>query len=83
LSPRKLCQARPISVQPLLHSLELWYYPPLVRDIVMDLEAAARGYAERLDVLDPTKELKRKQEKTENRKNDEGKQAYFLFLDVD
>ncbi|KAN0129458.1 hypothetical protein V8E53_012640 [Lactarius tabidus] len=82
LSPRKLCQARPISVQPLLHSLELWYYPPLVRDIVMDLEAAARGYAERLDVLDPTKELKRKQEKTENRKNDEGKQAYFLFLDL-
>lgn len=80
LEPRKLCQTCPISFQPLLHSLELWYYPPLVRDVVMDLEAAARGYAERLDVLNPTKELKRKQEKTENKKNDEGKQAFFFFL---
>ena len=82
LEPRKLCQTRPISLQPLLHSLELWYYPPLVRDTV-DLEVAARGYVERLDVLNPTKELKRKQEKTENRKNDEGKQAYFIFSDAD
>ena len=41
LEPRKLCQTCPISLQPLLHSLELWYYPPLVRDILMDLEATA------------------------------------------
>jgi hypothetical protein len=83
LEPRRLCQTCPISLQPLLHSLDLWYYPPLVRDIVMDLEATARGYIKRLDVLAPTKELKHKVEKAENRKNDEGKQAYFLLLYAD
>ncbi|KAF8262933.1 hypothetical protein EI94DRAFT_639978 [Lactarius quietus] len=71
LSPRKLCKVRPMSLQPLLHSLELWYYPPLINDIVMDLETTARGYAIRLDTLNPTKEFKRKLKKTENRKNDE------------
>ncbi|KAN0128947.1 hypothetical protein V8E53_013236, partial [Lactarius tabidus] len=71
LSPRKLCQARPISVQPLLHSLDLWYYPPLVRDIVMDLESTARGYAERMDVLNPMKMFKRSLDKIENGRNDE------------
>ena len=45
----------------------------------MDLEATVRGYVERLDVHNPTKELKRKQEKTVNRNNDEGNQAYFPF----
>ena len=81
LSPRESCQARPISFppHPYLHSLELWYYPPLVQDFVMDLEAAARGYAARLDTFNPTKELKRKLEKTENRKHDECKQAHLFF----
>ncbi|KAF8258139.1 hypothetical protein EI94DRAFT_1185116 [Lactarius quietus] len=69
LSPRKLCKA-PMSLHPLLHSLGLWYYPPLVKDILMDLETVARGYAERLDTLNPTKGLKRMLVKTENRKND-------------
>jgi hypothetical protein len=49
----------------------------------MDLEATARGYIKRLDVLALTKELKHKVEKAENRKNDEGKQAYFLLLYAD
>ena len=39
LEPCKLCQTCPISLQPLLHSLELWYYPLLVQNILMDLEA--------------------------------------------
>jgi hypothetical protein len=42
LSPCKLCQAQPISLQPHLHSLDLWYYPLLIQDVMMDLEAAAR-----------------------------------------
>ncbi|KAI9450343.1 hypothetical protein BJY52DRAFT_1191938 [Lactarius psammicola] len=70
-SPRKLCKAQPMSLQPLLHSLPHWYYPPLVCDIVTELETAARGYAEHLDIFSPTKEFKRKQEKMENRRNDE------------
>lgn len=41
--PCKLCQTCPISLQPLLHSLELWYYPLLVQNILMDLEATVRG----------------------------------------
>ena len=45
----------------------------------MDLEAAARGYTARLDTFNPTKELKRKLEKTENRQHDEGKQAHLYF----
>ncbi|KAH8976361.1 hypothetical protein EDB86DRAFT_3097181 [Lactarius hatsudake] len=58
LSPRELCSTRPMSLQPLLHSLHHWYYPPLVCDVVTELETAARGYAERLDSFNPTKEVK-------------------------
>ncbi|KAH9074898.1 hypothetical protein EDB83DRAFT_2312384 [Lactarius deliciosus] len=43
---------------PLLHSLHHWYYPPLVCDVVTELETAARGYAEHLDSFNPTKEVK-------------------------
>ncbi|KAH9028308.1 hypothetical protein EDB85DRAFT_1892600 [Lactarius pseudohatsudake] len=43
---------------PLLHSLHHWYYPPLVCDVVTALETAARGYAERLDSFNLTKEVK-------------------------
>ncbi len=42
-------------------------------DVVVDLETAACGYLERLDTFRPTNELKRTLEKTENRKNDQGK----------
>jgi hypothetical protein len=71
LFPRS-CKAQPMSLQPPLHSLHQWYYPPIVRDVVTELETAARGYAERLDTFKPTKELKRKLEKLENKKSDEG-----------
>ncbi|KAF8257366.1 hypothetical protein EI94DRAFT_1818097 [Lactarius quietus] len=60
-----------MSLQPLLHSLELWYNPPLINDIMMDLETAARGYTIRLDTLNPTKEFKCRLKKMENRKNNE------------
>ncbi|KAI9459700.1 hypothetical protein BJY52DRAFT_1186313 [Lactarius psammicola] len=71
LSPRTLCKARPMSPQPLLHSLHLWYYPPLVQDIMMDLESSSWGYAERLDTFSPTKVFKRTLDKIENKRNDE------------
>ncbi len=73
LSPHELCSAQPMSFQPLIHSLHHWYYPPLVDDVVVDLETAAHGYLECLDTFRPTNELKRTLEKTENRKNDQGK----------
>jgi hypothetical protein len=46
----------------------------------MDLEATAQGYGKCLDTFNLTKELKRKLGKTENRKNDEGEQAHFVFF---
>ena len=78
LSPRNLCSAQPMSLSPLVHSLHHWYYPPLVRDFVADLETAARGYYnDRLDVFKPTTGLKRSIDKIENKKNDEGMMLYF------
>jgi hypothetical protein len=77
LSPRELCSAQPMSLQPLVHSLHHWHYPPLVKDLVADLETAARGYHDRLDTFKPTNELKRSMDKMENRKNDEGMMLYF------
>jgi hypothetical protein len=81
LSPRTLCKSQPMSVNPPLHSLEheLWYYPPLVHDIMMELETAAHGYMEQLDILNPTKVSKRKQDKRENRKADKGKPVSYLL----
>ncbi|KAH8980016.1 hypothetical protein EDB92DRAFT_1976433 [Lactarius akahatsu] len=58
LSPHELCSSRPMSLQPLLHSLHHWYYPPLMCDVVTELETVAQGYAERLDSFNPTKEVK-------------------------
>ena len=72
LSPRALCRVQPISILPPLHTLDHWYYPPLVQDFVMELETAARGYARQLDLFNPAKSFKRKLDKMENRKNDEG-----------
>ncbi|KAH9171259.1 hypothetical protein EDB89DRAFT_1972868 [Lactarius sanguifluus] len=60
-----------MSPLPLVHSLHHWYYPPLVQHIVADLETVARGYGERLDDFRPSKMLKRKLEKSENKANDE------------
>lgn len=72
LLPRKLDKTTPMSLGPILHSLHHWYYPPVVRDVVTELEAAARGYAERLDTFTPTRENKRRLEKQENKRSDEG-----------
>lgn len=81
LSPRNSCE-RPMSLQPLLHSLPHWYYPPLVHDVVTELESAARGYTNRLDAFNPTKGLKRKLDKVQNKMNDQGKVIlHFLTSD--
>ncbi len=80
LSPHESCSTQPMSLQPLLHSLHHWYYPPHVDNVVMDLESAAHSYFERLDTFVPTKELKRTLEKTENRKQDEGKHMLYFYL---
>jgi hypothetical protein len=79
LSPRTLCKSQPMSTGPPLHSLEHWYYPPLVRDVLMELETAARGYAERLDILNPTEVSKRTRDKMENRKADDSEPILYLL----
>ena len=78
LSPRELCLAQPMSLEPLFHSLHHWYYPPLVKDFVADLETAARGYCNRLDMFRPTKEHKRSFDKMQNKKNDEGMHILYF-----
>ena len=40
-----------MSYLPLVHSLYQWYYPPLMQDVVIDLETAPQGYTEHLDDL--------------------------------
>jgi hypothetical protein len=77
LSPCKLCSPQPMSLQPLVHSLHHWYYLPLVADPVADLETAAHGYHDCLDTFRPTKELKCKMDKMENKKDNEGMMHYF------
>src|SRR5260370_14495552 len=61
-----------MTVPPLMHSLPLWYYPRQVADAYTDLETAARGYAKHLDTFNPTKGFKRKLDKLENQKADDG-----------
>ncbi|KAI9443054.1 hypothetical protein H4582DRAFT_2072125 [Lactarius indigo] len=73
LAPRKLCSTQPMSLQPLFHSLHQWYYPPLVDDVMANLETAARGYLKCLDTFRPTKGFKRTLDKIENKKNDEAR----------
>ncbi|KAI9429185.1 hypothetical protein H4582DRAFT_2089861 [Lactarius indigo] len=49
----------------------------------LDLETTARGYLDRLDTFRPTKELKRKFEKTENKKKDQaGRRAKKVKTDT-
>jgi hypothetical protein len=43
LSSRTLCKVQPMSLQPPLHSLDHWYYLPLVQDFMMELETACYG----------------------------------------
>ncbi|KAH9007299.1 hypothetical protein EDB86DRAFT_2824350 [Lactarius hatsudake] len=49
---------QPMSLQPLLHTLYHWYYPPLMCNVMTELETAAQGYAEHLDSFNPMKEVK-------------------------
>jgi hypothetical protein len=75
LSSRSLSRVDVMSIQPLLHSLHLWYYPPHVRDVYTNFETAARGYAdvaEHLDTFTPTAGFKRTLDKLENRRADKG-----------
>jgi hypothetical protein len=72
LSPCKSDKTQPMSYGPILHSLHHWYYPPLVHDVVTELETAAWGYAVRLDTFEPMKDFKHKLEKLENKKSDKG-----------
>src|SRR6266702_186702 len=78
LSPRELCKANPMSLEPLRHSLCHWYYPPFVHDFMTELETTARGYTERLDVFNPTRKLKRRLEKKEYKMSDEGEPILHL-----
>ncbi|KAI9449547.1 hypothetical protein BJY52DRAFT_1192467 [Lactarius psammicola] len=71
LSPHELCSTQHMTLQPLIHSLHHWYYPPLMDEVVANLEPAACGHLERLDTFQPTKELKCTLDKMENKKNDE------------
>src|SRR6266576_6567280 len=58
LSSHDLSRMDVMSIQPLVHSLHLWYYPPHVKDIYSHFETAACRYADRLDTFTPTKGLK-------------------------
>ena len=77
LSPRNSSRLDVMSNTP-LHSLHLWYYPPQVRDVYADFETAARGYDERLDTFNPTNGFKRKLEKLDNRRADEGTSIFVV-----
>jgi hypothetical protein len=78
LSPRNMSRMDAMSIQPLVHSLHLWYYPPYVTDVCTDFELAARGYAERLDTLIPTKGFKRMLDKQDNQRADEGTSIFSI-----
>ena len=70
-----------LSIQPILHSLPLWYYPPQVKDVHLNLEIVARGYAdiaERLDTFNPTNGFKHKLDKLENQRADGGRLSFMI-----
>src|SRR6267154_6109625 len=66
LSPCNSSRMDVMSIQPLIHFLYLWYYPPLVKDVFSHFETAARGYADRLDTFTLTKGLKCTLDKSEH-----------------
>jgi hypothetical protein len=78
LSPRNKSRMDAMSIQPLLHSLHLWYYPPHVTDVCANFELAARGYAKRLDTFIPTKGFKRMLDKMDNQRADEGTSFFYI-----
>lgn len=72
-----------MSLDPIKHSLQLWYYPPQVQDVVVDLETAAQGYTEHLDTFNPTQGFKCRLDKVKNQMSNESKLTYVLFLNSD
>ena len=66
-----------MSIQPLIHSLHLWYYPPCVMDVCTDFKLAAHGYAKCLDTLIPTKGFKHMLDKQDNQRADKGMSIFF------
>jgi hypothetical protein len=78
LSPRNMSRMDAMSIQPLVHSLHLWYYPPYVTDVCTDFELAARGYVKCLDTLIPTKGFKCMLDKQDNQWADEGTSIFSI-----
>ena len=72
LSPCNMSQMDAMSIQPLVHSLHLWYYPPHVMDVCTDFKLAACGYIKRLDTLIPMKGLKCMLDKQDNQRANKG-----------
>ena len=72
-----MSQMDAMSIQPLVHSLHLWYYPPCVTDVCTDFKLAACGYAKCLDTLIPTKGFKHMLDKQDNQRADEGMSIFF------
>jgi hypothetical protein len=83
LSPCNLCKEQPMSPNPIVHTLQLWYYPPQVQDIGMDLETAARGYSGHLDTFNPAKGFKCKLDKVENKTTNKSKLVHVILFDSD
>jgi hypothetical protein len=83
LSPCNLCKEQPMSPNPIVHTLQLWYYPLQVQDIVMDLETAAWGYSECLDTFNLANGLKHKLDKVENKTTNKSKLIHVILFDSD
>ena len=73
-----MSQMDAMSIQPLVHSLHLWYYPPYVMDVCTDFELAACGYVECLDTLILTKGFKCMLDKQDNQRADEGMSIFSI-----
>ncbi len=78
LSLRTSSQMDRMSIQPLIHSLHLWYYPPHVNDVYSHFKTVTCGYAKRLDSFNPMKGFKRTLDKLGNQKADEGTFIFWI-----
>ena len=67
-----------MSIQPLVHSLYLWYYPPYVTDVCTNFELAACGYIKCLDTLILTKGFKHMLNKQDNQQADKGTSIFSI-----
>ena len=67
-----------MSIQPLIHSLHLWYYPPYMTDVCTNFKLAARGYIERLDILILIKGFKCMLDKQDNQWANKGTSIFLI-----